>query len=124
MVSPFAAAGLFLLFYNKLISLTSALPSCPFNRLGLLCPGCGNTRALSAFMHGHFIESIFYNPSIFILAVFFLLFYIEQAFALFGKKIKLVPRKPLFYIILGILLAAYFVLRNIPAFSWLTWIKA
>lgn len=29
------------------------------------CPGCGGTRALFAFLHGHIFQSIYYNPAVF-----------------------------------------------------------
>lgn len=123
LILPFVLAVLFYIFYSRILAVVASLPVCIFNRIGLLCPGCGNTRAVIAIAHGHLVESIFYNPSMLILLIFFVLFYIEQACALFGKKIKLVPRKAWFYIVLAVLLTLYFVLRNVPAFSWLTWIK-
>lgn len=30
--------------------------------LGLYCPGCGGTRAFFALLHGHFLQSLKYNP--------------------------------------------------------------
>jgi hypothetical protein len=42
---------------------TSAFyPVCPIFRLtGLLCPGCGSTRALAALLHGQVREAIHWN---------------------------------------------------------------
>ena len=41
----------------------SFYPSCPvFHYLHLYCPGCGSTRALSALLHGHFSQAMYYNP--------------------------------------------------------------
>jgi hypothetical protein len=37
-------------------------PRCPiFQATGLLCPGCGGTRALAALLHGHFAEAVRWN---------------------------------------------------------------
>ena len=30
--------------------------------LGIYCPGCGGTRAFLALVHGHFLQSLKYNP--------------------------------------------------------------
>ena len=42
---------------------TSAFyPACPFHHwTGLLCPGCGATRALAALSHGHLAEALRWN---------------------------------------------------------------
>ncbi|HEY0162002.1 MAG TPA: DUF2752 domain-containing protein [Edaphobacter sp.] len=38
-------------------------PRCPIHEhLGLLCPGCGATRALAALLHGHLSEALRLNP--------------------------------------------------------------
>ena len=38
-------------------------PACPFYALtGLLCPGCGATRALAALLHGNILEALRFNP--------------------------------------------------------------
>lgn len=38
-------------------------PSCPFHAAtGLLCPGCGSTRALHSLLHGHLLTSVRLSP--------------------------------------------------------------
>lgn len=39
-----------------------SLPACPFHeRTGLLCYGCGSTRALQSLLHGEWEASLHYN---------------------------------------------------------------
>ena len=38
-------------------------PACPIHTYtGLLCPGCGGTRAFAALVHGHLAEAFHWNP--------------------------------------------------------------
>lgn len=38
-------------------------PQCPIHHyLGILCPGCGTTRAFAALLHGHLGEALRLNP--------------------------------------------------------------
>ena len=87
---------------------------------GYLCPGCGNTRALYSLLQFDIPTSLQYNPIIFILAVFVILAYLELVFKAFKKQIKIIPRSKVLYISLSGLLIIYYILRNVPYFSWLS----
>lgn len=45
----------------------SVLPSIPCGMklvLHMYCPGCGGTRAVLSLLHGHFFQSLYYNPAV------------------------------------------------------------
>ena len=56
------AIGVCVLAYFGTPGQSKWLPSCLFNTwTGLYCPGCGNTRALHAFVHGDILNCISNN---------------------------------------------------------------
>ncbi|NLP35111.1 MAG: DUF2752 domain-containing protein [Clostridiales bacterium] len=96
-----------------LIHLAFQLPACPFFTLyDIYCPACGNTRSISALLHGKLLTSLRFNIVPILLLLFCLGAYIELVAYSFGKRIYLLPRKSSFYQILGILLAVYLIVRN------------
>ena len=56
-------------------SVLGHLPPCPIHQaFGVLCPGCGGTRALLAVLHGDLRGAWQLNPLLLALAPFFLLY--------------------------------------------------
>jgi len=54
--------GLALLYFFVDARYSVFFPRCPFFALtGLYCPGCGSQRAVSALLHGDFINAVHYN---------------------------------------------------------------
>ena len=106
--------GLAILFFKEtLTKIILKLSSCPiYVTTGIYCPGCGNSRSLRALMHGHVLLSLRNNITIPILALLLLLLYIEYVSSAFGKNIRLLPRKPAFWICFGIFMADYYIIRN------------
>ena len=103
----------FLLTRDWILSLSYHLPSCLFYRYtGFYCPACGNTRSVRALLRGDVISSLQYNIVPLILLIFGLLLYGELGTVLFEKHKKFLPRKGVFWISFGILMAIYFVVRN------------
>jgi hypothetical protein len=96
-------------------------PICLFHRLtGWNCPGCGGTRAAYQLLHGHPLRALRDN-ALFVLALL--------ALALWGLSWLLrrirnqpatfnVPAKVWWGVLAGTL--AFTVLRNLPAFGWLS----
>ncbi len=88
---------------------TKWLPQCLLYRFtGILCPGCGNTRALHALLHGRIRESLGYNV---LLIPFGILF-----FVLLWKP-SIMNRNSVFW---GILATVFLftILRNIPCYPF------
>ena len=65
-VSATAAAAV--LLYRFPPESNGFYPQCPFHALtGLLCPGCGATRAIAALVHGHVVDALHLNALVVLL---------------------------------------------------------
>lgn len=64
----------------------SLMPACTFKKItGLYCPGCGGTRAVEAFVTGHFIKSFMYHPFVPYCGVLYIIFMVRGTLAFFLK---------------------------------------
>lgn len=94
-------------------SLMTFLPPCLiYSLFDTYCPACGNTRSVTALLHGDLLTSLRFNIIPFLIIIIFVLAYIELATYGFRRHIRLLPRKLSFYIVLIGLLILYFILRN------------
>lgn len=110
---PSVLLSLFWLFRDRILTLSYCLPSCLFYRYtGFYCPACGNTRSVRALLQGDVLSALQYNIVPLTLMILGVLLYGELGTFLFGKHKTLLPRKGIFWIIFGILMAIYFVGRN------------
>ncbi|MBE5966079.1 MAG: DUF2752 domain-containing protein [Lachnospiraceae bacterium] len=107
-------AGIFIFTHRDwLLNLAYRLPPCPFYSIyHVYCPSCGNTRSVSALFQGKLLTSLRYNIIPILLLLFCLCGYLEAAAYSFGKPINILPRNYRFYLIGGLLIAAYLVFRN------------
>lgn len=108
---PIAVIVLFLL-RDYIMSVGHYFPCFFYRVTGLLCPGCGNTRAVNHLVHGRVWLALRSNPDIPFLIAVPLGFYIEIVADLLGKKIKLVPRSLWFWSPVFAAYAIFFILRN------------
>ena len=96
-------------------------PTCPFLALtGWYCPGCGTTRAVHALLHGDAGLALQRNP----LTVAALVV-LAAAFALWSRRLWrgasrtwVAPPWVLYGLLVVIL--AFWVLRNVPGWTWLS----
>lgn len=110
---PLAAAAI-LLTGDFWRSLASHFPECVFYRsTGYLCPACGNTRSVLALLELDIPAALGYNITPPLLLLGGVLLYAELMLELSGRKIKLIPRNAIFWIIFGCAMMGYYVLRNI-----------
>ncbi len=96
-------------------------PICLFHKLtGWNCPGCGGTRAAYQLLHGHLVRAL-HDNALFVLAL--------AALTLGGLRWAVqkmrnqpatfnVPAKAWWWFLAGVL--SFTVLRNLPAFAWLS----
>ncbi len=79
---------------------------------GILCPGCGGTRAVLALLHGDILLSLRCNPSVMGIVVFLLLWYAEAVCKALHKPQKLFPRGLGFWLYVIAVLLIWSVARN------------
>lgn len=91
------------------------LPPCLFHQLtGWHCPGCGSTRAVLALMEGDPVRAV--RNNLLLAATLPVLGW----WAIQRLRGRPLPR-PGWWLpaLAGVVIAAYWVLRNLPAFAWL-----
>jgi hypothetical protein len=96
-------------------------PACPWLLLtGTYCPGCGSMRATHDLLHGHLADALARNP-------FTVVTFIVMAFGYAGwvrrqwtgrVRTRMAPAWVLYALFAAIM--AFWVLRNIPGWTWLS----
>lgn len=110
---------LIILMKEHILALIPYMPACfLYSRLHLYCPACGNTRSVTALLHGDLMASLQFNITPILILLLALAAYLEFALASFGKSIQLLPRRLWFYLVLITLLVVYYLARNLsPALA-------
>lgn len=115
MVLPSLPGGLIVLRALTLPRNSPGLPDlCPLHRTtGLWCPLCGGTRATRELMHGDLWAAMGYNPFALVLEVVVMVLVARWLLAwLRGRRRPLVTGRE--GILLGVALAVFAVVRNLP----------
>ena len=77
-----SAAGIAVLVFTPF-----KIPGCTFKSVtGLYCPGCGGTRAVAAFIQGHWARSFRYHPFVPYCGILYIIFMTKGTLALFSKE--------------------------------------
>lgn len=62
--------ALLCIFGKQMVAVVHAtIPACPFYEKGILCPACGSTRAVGAFLRGDIAAAFGYHPYLICLAI-------------------------------------------------------
>lgn len=102
---------------EAILSLTPYFPICTFYRFYRhYCPSCGNTRSVTALLHGDLLTSLRFNVVPILSILLLIPAYIELATYSFGKHIRILPRKLSFYMTIITLLIIYFFARNLSPY--------
>ena len=107
-------AGAALLWLQHPGNYLFAMP-CPFAQLtGLLCPGCGSSRATHSLLQGDLLMALRYNPVMIVLLPFIAVLYVQRLlYFRYGKTFE-IPYSQQLYIAIAAFVILYFVARNIP----------
>ncbi len=107
------AVVLIFIFKEQIMDLSRFFGVCKLYTLtGIHCPSCGITRCIRAMLDGDILLSLRNNLAVPFMVLLIFLSYVELLCDIFGKKVKLIPRKSLFWwIVLGVFII-YFILRN------------
>ncbi|MEW5784079.1 MAG: DUF2752 domain-containing protein [Bacillota bacterium] len=116
-----AAAGLifYLFVYNSYTHVINT-PPCMFRTLtGLYCPGCGTRSALIQLAGGNLYAAFRLNPLTVLALPMIFLFTVSQALTAFtGRSLARLHLHPALIWGLFILIVAYWIMRNIPAYPF------
>ena len=106
--------ALFLLFWKP--------PCLILHFTGLYCPGCGGQRMVFSLLQGDFLTAFQKNPFLLCFLPILLLYSIIEAVRYVRGKSPLYKRKAVWLagIVIAVISLVFMLLRNLPAFAFLT----
>nr|WP_296458502.1 DUF2752 domain-containing protein [uncultured Acetatifactor sp.] len=114
-----AGAGVWAVYHFALGGTVPRMP-CFFDKvLGIYCPGCGGTRALTALVHGRLLKAVWYHPLIPYLAVVGGGFMLTQGMERLGIRQVRGWRYHAWYLYAAIgLIVLNFIVKNVLRLFW------
>ena len=114
-----AGAGVWAVYHFALGGTVPRMP-CFFDKvLGIYCPGCGGTRALTALVHGRLLKAVWYHPLIPYLAVVGGGFMLTQGLERLGIRHVRGWRYHTWYLYAAIgLIVLNFIVKNVLRLFW------
>ena len=108
-------------FIDPVKSKGAMFPCFTYTYLGFYCPGCGDTRALHALVHGHILQAFDYNilfPFIVIILAWYYLVGLTTLF--FRRRVMWIPESLPTKVTIGmvVVIVLFTVLRNIPVWPF------
>ena len=117
MVMVVAVGLLYIFFIDPVKSSGATLPCFTYTHFGIYCPGCGDTRALHALVHGHILEAFDYNLLFpFVVLILGWYYLVGLTTLLFRKRVMWIPQSLPTWGVLALAgtIVVFTVLRNIP----------
>lgn len=115
-LSPLIPIAVIFILRPYILNISDTLPKCAFFEMtGILCPACGNTRALRSLLSLRFLDAVRYNATIPLICVIILVAFVEKLINLWfmpKKAVRLFPHKFWFYLTILILWVIYIIVRN------------
>lgn len=95
-------------------------PTCPWLALtGTYCPGCGTLRALHALTQGDLMTAVAHNPLTVAASVWLFLWFLTWVHRQWTGRHRTTMVHPRVLYALVAVIAAFWVLRNVPGFGFL-----
>lgn len=96
------------------IKLTDVIAPCYFNSLvGLYCPGCGGTRAVSFLLQGNIVKSFLYHPVVPYTAVLVICYIISHTLNILTKgKVKAMLFRPVYFYLMIVIILLQCIAKN------------
>jgi len=109
-------AGVALIFYIDPDRAVASGPGCAMQKTtGIHCPGCGGTRAVGHIARGDFLAAASSNLVVFIFFPVVLYSLISYSINIWTRwRVPYLPTKATPWIVLGVLMLIYAILRNLP----------
>lgn len=120
----FTAAVLLLIYYRPSVFAYMTYDCFVRTYSGIICPGCGGTRAFFTFLQGRFVASFCYHPVVPYMGIIYIVFMFRGLLHFFSKGNYSFMKFRMMYIYIGIAITILqFLVKNICLFVFhVTWL--